>query len=212
MAGVAVLAWTAAAAAGPAHAAKITLGSSLKAPARVSETQQFETLFWNTRIGGHGVAVPADGQVVLIRVKGTATPNPDPTAPAPFTMVHFQTIAPVGHGKSQIRLTSAAFQMPVGGDPNTISRFKPENLCAKRGDHVAFNEAGGAEATFYPFGVPFRVFASVKSSQIARFSKPGGTTNGEVIAPKAKKHEELLMQVVYATGRDASIPCGGKAR
>ncbi|MDX6664954.1 MAG: hypothetical protein QOG68_1160, partial [Solirubrobacteraceae bacterium] len=143
------------------------------------------------------------------RLKGTAIASTAAGAPAPLVEVHFQSLMPLGDGRSQVRLTSAPFQVPIGGDPNTITEFTPENLCVKAGDHVAFNTEGGFDPTFYPNGTPFRVFGAATGETTNRFTLHNGTGNGSILTPTAMPGTELLMQFDLSYGNAASIPCGG---
>jgi len=228
---LAVLAALPLALAAPAQADKITLGSDLSASPTIVDAHGADTAFWPAAIGGAGVEVPEDGQVISVKVKGSAIKERGAGDPA--TMVHFQSLAPAGaNGARQIYLTSAPFYMPID-EPSKVSTFVPENLCVKQGGTVAFNTIGGfkwggalgapLDEAHYHNGTPWQIFAAAGSSATAWYSKDNGTKNGMTVTPAgganaAEGHgtveqgRELLMQVVVATGQDRSEPCGGPRR
>jgi hypothetical protein len=200
-ASLALLAWPAA-----GHAAKTTFGSDLKAPAEVAETHGADAVFWGTNLpGDRAVRVPRKGQVTRVRLKGTALRPAG--APPPVTLMHFQILRPVGRGRVKVMLTSAGFRVPVGGDRNRVTSYRPVNLCARRGDYVAFNNVGGFQPPHYPNGTPFRVFSGVTGSTTGFYTRGDGTNNGAVFRGSAKRGRELLMQMVLTTGRSVSPPC-----
>ncbi|MEJ7787154.1 MAG: hypothetical protein WKF96_20315 [Solirubrobacteraceae bacterium] len=216
--------------AAPAQADKITLGSDLSATPTITDAHGADTAFWPAAIDGAGVEVPEDGQVISVKVKGSAIKERGAGDPA--TMVHFQSLAPAGaNGARQIYLTSAPFYMPVD-EPSKVSTFAPENLCVKQGGTVAFNTIGGfqwggaldapLDEEHYRNGTPWQIFAAGRSAT-AWYSKDNGTKNGHTLTPaggtnategygKIEQGKELLMQVVVATGNDRSEPCGGPRR
>lgn len=199
--------------ASPAATAKtVMLGSSLAAPATVTQAHRADTVFWSTAIAGRGIAAPRDGQVVLVRLKGTVVPSTQAGAPPPrmaFTTLHIQTLRPGSGSALRIQFTSAAFFPPVGGDASQITEFRPENLCVKRGDFVALNAAGGLDPPSYPDGTPLRIFAAVPNSTTASYEKGGATNNGDTVRPTRAAGQELLLQYAVASGRDATPLCGG---
>ena len=201
----ATLAWTA-----PASAGKVTLGSPLTASADTIEQWPEDSAFWNVMIEGATGAMPFDGQITLIRLKGTVKPHPDPSAPPPLNEVHFQSLEPLDDGTVRVRLSSAPFLVPVGISPNTVTEYSPENLCVKQGDFVAFNDEGGFDPMYYPNGVAFQLFGSTPSSRMARFTKHNSTNNGQILTPIFTAGRELLMQVVLADGPDAAFACSGR--
>src|SRR3954453_22484026 len=105
-----------------AHADVVTLGSDLQAPATIIQSNQADTAFWPTSIKGAVPSAPADGQVVSIRLKGTAI-QPD-GAPAPLNEVHFQPLYAQAGNTQQVYLSSDAFSVPYTGDPNQVSEYK----------------------------------------------------------------------------------------
>lgn len=221
--------------AAPASAARITLGSNLKADASITLNQGADTAYWLTNSRGKAIRVPADGQVTQIRIKGDALTEPGAGPPA--NMVHFQSLGPVDDkdGSREVVLTSAFADMPID-EPGRISSFEPENLCVPKGGAVAFNTIGGfgwnggdpfdpnpIDTTYYKTGTPWRIFGAVQGSRTAWYSKDNGTKNGHELTPaggtgaregygNVERRTELLMQVVVATGQDRSEPCGGPRR
>src|SRR5204862_3818129 len=118
-------------------------GSDLTKPANAAETHGADTAFWNASGAAVG-AVPANGQITQLRLKGIAVPSGQRGAPAPLTQFHFQVLHPVGGGAVRVSLSTNPMEIPAGGDPNRISTFRPEGfLCAKKGDYVDFNDEGG---------------------------------------------------------------------
>jgi hypothetical protein len=193
-----------------ASADVINFGSDLSAPANVSEAHQADSAFWGTTVKGHSNAVPADGQVTEIRLKGTATPSLMPGAPAPLNEVHMQVLHPQPDGSVTVSLSTDPFYVPIGGDPNQVSAYHPAGyLCVKKGDYVDFNDEGGWVAPFYQEGVPFQVFSSVVGSTTEQYTRDNGTNIGANFRGTPRPGEELLMQMTLTTGYDASTVCGG---
>jgi len=219
-------------AAAPASAARITLGSDLGATPYVTLSQGADTAYWATQVAGKALTVPVDGQIVQVRVKGSAMREAG-AANDPATMVHFQSLEPAAkNGTHKVFLTSAPAYLPVD-DPGAVSTFSPENLCVHKGGSVAFNTIGGfmwggaldapLNSSQYLHGTPWRIFASASKATTAWYSKDNGTKNGDALTPRGgataregygatMKGRELLMQVVVATGMDRSEPCGGPRR
>jgi hypothetical protein len=231
--------------AAPAQADKITLGSDLKldAASSLSDTSKIEahgadTAFWPITVNGGAVTIPADGQVLSVKVKGTVFKEPGAANPA--NLIHFQSLLPAAaDGSREIWLSSGDFYLPID-QPNTITTFEPENLCVKQGGAVDFNNIGGfayggsldapldlnpnGSAAHYASGAPFGIFGLASSSSTARYTADNGTKNGMRLqsntanqAPGAPvgtvmQGKELLMQVVIGTGNDRSEPCGGPRR
>jgi hypothetical protein len=200
--------------AAPASAGTVTFGSDLSAStsANLAETHGADSAFWLTALGNSGtVRVPADGQIAIIKLKGIAQSSG--IAP-PRNDVRFQTLRPQADGSVTAILTSQTFYVPVGGDPNQVSTYHPENLCAKAGDYIAFNNVGGFDPSGgYANGVAFQVFGGVTGSVTKHYTKDEGTKNGHnfpTSATRTLREKELLMQTVLLSGNDASWPCGGQ--
>lgn len=184
-----------------AQAKRTKFGSNLAAPANRTESHGADAVFWNTGLASKGKQrVPAKGRVMTIRVKGTAIRH----GSTPVTLFHFQILHP-SHGHVKVSLTSGPFNVPVGGNPNRVTTYHPVNLCARKGDFVAFDDVGGFNPPNYPSGTPFQVFSSVLGSTTAFYSKAGGTNNGATFKGSPHQGEELLMQTVLGTGKDAGI-------
>jgi hypothetical protein len=188
-----------------APANKIRFGSDLTAPADRAEAHGADSVFWNTLLpNGRRTTAPARGQVLAVKVKGTAVKNGDT---APSTIFHIQVLHPRSNGGVRVSLTSALFHVPVGGDRNRVTTYHPVNLCVKKGDYVAFNDSGGFNPPHYPSGTPFRVFSSVAGSTTNFYTKDNGTNNGSVFSGAPHGGEQLLMKVVLGTGQDSGSFC-----
>lgn len=152
-------------------------------------------------------AVPETGQVLAVRVRGTAQPSPVDGAPPPLTQIHFSALRPQPDGSLQVITTSQAFDLPVGSDPDKVTTYTPENLCVQAGDVLALSTEGGFDATYFPQGVPFQIFAPVEGSQLGFYSKHGGVMNGAQFTPSTTDNLELLMQYDVGTGDFATPLC-----
>ena len=198
---------TAALIAVPAAEAKhIPFGSNLKAEANHAIARPVDTAFWGTKLpGGRRVKVPAKGKVFKIKVKGHAVKKGNKK---PVTLFHFQILHPIGDGKVRVSLTSGNFFLPYGGDPQQVNTYYPVNLCAKKGDYVAFSDVGGYQQPDYGKGTPFRIFSNVPAATTNVFTGSGQNNNGDSF--KGKPHEglELLMRMSLGTGDDSGI-CQG---
>ena len=185
-----------------AAANRFVFGSDLKAPANKVEAHPSSSAFWHKALpGGATVRAPARGRVATLKLKGTAIKH---GSTEPVTLFHFQIYHPTGDGRLRVSLTSGPFHVPVGGDPQQISIYHPVNLCARKGDIVAFSDVGGYQAGKYPNGTPFRVFSDVPQASTGFFTKPGGINNTNVFTPKpAHNGEELLMRITLLAGADA---------
>src|SRR3954466_14056446 len=193
-----------------ASAAVSNFGSDLSAPANVAEAHGADTAFWGLTVKGHDNRVPASGQITEIRLKGTALPSIQAGAPSPLNEVHIQVIHPEPNGSVTVRLSTDPFYVPIGGNPNQVSKYHPAGyLCADKGDYVTFNDEGGFAPPFYPEGVPFQVFSNLGGSTTAQDTRDNGTNIGATFAGAPKQGQELLMQMTLTTGYDASTVCGG---
>ena len=201
-----------------------TFGSDLSAPANSIEPEGAihpfyqgvwygaDTAFWNTKLANGGqVSAPRDGQIVELRVKGTAIAGPHPwTASDPRVLVHFQVLTPQPNGTAKVDLTSGGVDWPIGGDSQQVTTYRPINLCADRGDFIDFNTWGGHEWRWDRYGgVPLQVFSQVRGSSFNWYEKDQGTNNGDTLWARARDGRELLLQTVIASGPDASDICPG---
>ena len=171
-----------------------------------------DTAFWNTKLAnGTDPRAPFDGQIVEVRVKGIAISGPHPhIATDPRVLVHFQSLDPLPDGNMKVRLTSAGIDWPIGGDPQQITTFRPENLCIKKGGYVDFNTWGGHEWYWDQYGgIPLQVFSKVRGSTYNWFEGDNDTNNGMTLYPRPRDGVELLLQAVIASGPDATDICPG---
>jgi hypothetical protein len=203
------------------HAAVMTLGSDLSKPADIVEAHGADAAFWNTQIGGRPGAMPADGQVIAVRVKGVVVDDPRrPQNPDP--QFHFQVLHPITSGRQmRVMLSSAPFRLPLvrdgSNDIQQVSTYAPVNLCVQKGDYVDFNDIGGSEWSWgrYPTGAPIDgmhvlAFATAPDSTVGFYSKNNGTNINSEWTPAAfKSSQELLMQTKLVTGPDATDICPG---
>ncbi len=196
-------------------------GSDLRAPADRTEARQADTAYWHQAFAdGRSVSAPAGGQIVEIRLKGYAKSDRPPGAigGGGETVFHFQTLEPQPDGTFRVKVTSQAFDVPnaMTGTPETITAYRPENLCVAQGDVVAFNTIGGWDGIPdrtgpYPDGTPLQIFGAVPGSATSQFTGDNQTNNGAVLRPDVVRGtgEELLMQMTLATGPDAFYMCPG---
>jgi hypothetical protein len=198
---------TAIAALAPAAAGArvIGYGSTLDATPNIVETHGADTAFWPVAAPhGRRVRAPATGQILTIRLKGTVLRR---QGQDPLNEVHFQHLRPLGDGQMRVLQTSGAFRVPIGGPRDTISTFRPVNLCVRRGDVIDLNDEGGFAPPAFPNGAPFRVFARVRGARTARSTQGGQTNNGDVLVPDVRAGNELLMRLALGTGRQAGGAC-----
>jgi hypothetical protein len=87
-------------------------------------------------------------------------------------------------------------------------------MCLHKGDYLDFNDIGGNEWHWGPYsGMPFQTFSEVPGSAISFYSKDRGTNIGSRWAPAwTRQGEELLMQMKFASGPDATDICPGGYR
>src|SRR3954447_5390427 len=121
-----------------ADAARVTIGSSLAAPATLTETRPVDSAFWAQRIAGGGtVGSPVKGQAIITRLKGTAVATPGGSAP--LRLIHFQVLRPRPDGNYAVVTTSEDFKIPASGDPDQVSQYASAFLCVEKGDVIAFS-------------------------------------------------------------------------
>jgi hypothetical protein len=185
-----------------AVATRYVWGSDLEAPANKTETHPRASAFWHIALpGGARVRAPKKGRVATLKLKGSAIKH---GSTEPQNMFHFQVYHPTDDGKLRVSLTSGPFYVPIGGDRNRITTYHPVNLCAKKGDYVAFSNLGGYKPGKYPNGTPFRVFSDVSKATTGFFTDGSGINNTNVFTPMAPHvGEELLMRITLFTGDKA---------
>ena len=199
------------AAAPAAYARAYRLGSDLKASPNIVEDHGADSALWNVKLGSGGLTTaPVGGQVTEVRLKGIVLP--DPTGRKnPIPMIHFQTLHPHPDGTVEVELSSAPFYVPIGGDRDKISTYRPVNMCLHTGDYLDFNDIGGNQWWWGNYdGMPFLNFARVPGSATSFYTKNRGTNIGSRWAPASTfDGEELLMQMRFVTGPDATDICPG---
>ena len=179
-----------------------------------------DTAIWNTALSSGSPAAPSTGQALQVKLEGCAEPASG--GPAPLTQIHLQDITPLPDGSAKVDLTSQPFDVPVcgqgGASGSTITTYDPINLCMAQGDYIDFNDEGGFVEKYYRSGVPYRVLAPASGSSMNSFIKGGGTNNGDTMSSGERSamegvateaNTELLLQVQFATGADATHLCGG---
>ena len=174
-----------------AQAAHIPFGSSLKATPNKIEKEGVDSAYWNTKLANNlKFRVPAKGKVATIKLKGNKVGSAGPN------IVHFQILHPIGGGRLKVMLTSGSNKLQVNGDKNHITTYHHINMCARKGDFVAFSVVGGQ--------AKWQVFSKVAASNINKFTGAGGDMNNDTF--KGTKHagEELLMRTVLWTGKGSN--------
>lgn len=153
--------------------------------------------------------MPADGQIVAVRIKGMALTSSQAGAPPPLTEIHFSVLRPQPDGSVKVIVTSGAFNLPTTGDPQQVTTYNPVNMCALKGDYLTFSSEGGFDPTYYPNGVSYQIFSNVPGSRAANYAKGDGVNNGAQFTGTAVNDIELLMQWDLATGDQATALCPG---
>jgi hypothetical protein len=209
----------------------LPLGSNLSKPANMVEAHGADALWWNQTINGAPGALPTDGEVIAVRIKGGILDAPslrrNPQRPDP--MFHVQVLHPIGGGRVRVMLTSGAFRVPTitvardgtpQGNTQAINTYKPINLCARKGDYVDFNEIGGHEWSWnFPGanpgldGMHFQIFSRTPNSSTSFYTANAGTNNNSEWAPRSlQQGQELLMQTMLGVGADSTDFCYGGYR
>jgi hypothetical protein len=188
-----------------AVAGLVTVGS-LGAAARTAFPEPVDTAFWvSERRGGGSAGLPHAGLVKIVRLRGCAEPGPQ--GQTPLTQIHFQTLAPGAGGNVTIKLTTGPFNVPIcgrGASAATVTSFVPLDLCAAKGDYVAFNVEGGFGPGF-PTGVSYEDFGHAAGAVTDSFTGAGQTNNGATITATPHPGVRLLMAVVLGTGSAARV-------
>lgn len=208
-----------------------TFGSDLAAKAEVVHAHQADTAYWMTQFADHRLpTVPVEGQIKEVRIKGYAVTDraPGSVVGVNDTLFHIQAYEDAGNGLLRARITSQGFDLPnkLNGNADSITSYFPENFCVKPGDTIGFNHIGGWDGDTsytgpYRDGTPLQIFAKSPGASMTWFEANGfwhdqSTTHspmtprpGHVHDRGGKLQEELLMQMVVATGDDRSYECGG---
>jgi hypothetical protein len=200
-----------------AHAARVTIGSDLSAPATAARSDPNDVVFWPAALrSGGAIDVPVAGQAIIMRLKGgTQQPQGAPKDPAADIM-HFVVLRPQLDGTWRTTATSVEHRAPVigrGADENTISTFTSVNpLCVQPGDRIGLAEVGGFDPSLFPDGLPYQVFGAVPGSATNEFRAGGAIDEGRTVVRGMRVEDtELLLQVVIGTGSSARPTCGGTA-
>jgi hypothetical protein len=214
-----------------AQADVFTIGSDLSATptADMAEAHQADVLYFNTQRGPNGHVSPVSGQILSVRVKGTAIAAKDK---APNTLFHTQVLQDKHNGTYTVESSSQGFHFPYDVPADTVTEFVPSTQCIDQGEVIDFNNVGGYDAgdpsgTRYQNGVPYQIFARKPGSQIFWYERDNGTNIGTTFTPNRRvlndangnprqedvegprNDKELMMQVVIGTGFDSSNLCTG---
>jgi len=197
-------------------AALRSFGSTLTAPANVTEARQADTAYWQTTLpGGASPRSPATGQIKSFKVKGIAKSSWKTGMVGGERMFHLQSLRKRSNGTYKILVTSQAFFLPGNGtNPQKVTTFRPINFCIKKGDSLVLNTVGGWSGTStgpYAMGTPLQIFSNVPGASVAEYTKADGTNNGDTIRANAGpgKNHELLMRLTVGTAQNATGLCPG---
>lgn len=199
-----------------AHAAELTIGSDLAAPATEVRSDPNDLIWWPGEQAGATIDVPVKGQAIIMRLKG-GTRQPDgPSANPDYDMIRFVVLRPQSDGTWRTTATSVPHRAPVigkGADANTISRYTSEwPLCVEPGDRIGLVSVGGFDQRLFPNGLPYQVFGQTAGAALNEFRAGGMIDQGKtVIRAERVPRTELLLQVVVGTGDSARPACGGSA-
>jgi hypothetical protein len=182
-----------------------------------------DTAIWNTALTSGTPGAPSAGQAVQVKLEGCAEQAQG--GPSPLNQIHLQDITPLPDGSAKVDLTSQPFEIPVcgqnGASGSTITTYNPINLCMSQGDYIDFNDEGGFVEHYYRSGVPYRVLGPSQGSSADSFIKGGGTNNGDTMSSGERSNmegfavnqgTELMLQVEFATGPDATHICAGGSK
>jgi hypothetical protein len=189
-----------------------TFGSDLSAPASVEDEHQADTVYFNTPGQANSLASPVDGEVVAVRIKGTIVPRPNNAETTQIDrLFHIQTLKPNGSSNYTVLTSSDGFYFPYNVDPDTISTYRSAGpQCVSAGDVVNFNDIGGWHGMpADPSATRYRIFARSPGNNVSWYTADNGTNTGSTWTTSPIRDQELLMQVVVATGYDAATNCPG---
>ncbi|MEA2124806.1 MAG: hypothetical protein QOI80_1588 [Solirubrobacteraceae bacterium] len=198
------------AAAAPASAGQVSIGSSLTAPATVFESAPVDSVYWNTELSnGTRVRSPVRGEVSAVRIKGRINRS-DATAERPNVAMLVQILRPRRHGKVKAIVTSGKLRLPFGGRADRITSYdlqaRRSKLCVHKGDYVALATSGGF-GPGYPDGAEFQMFGAVPGSAFKGFTGAGKDMDGDVFRGRTRPDQELLLQADIAIGSSARAFC-----
>ena len=199
------------------HAARVTIGSDLSAPATIARSDPNDIVFWNAALqAGGAVDVPIAGQAIIMRLKGGTQQPQGPSQDPAYDLIHFVVLRPQPDGTWRTTATSVDARAPVignGADANTVTTFTSVNpLCVQPGDRVALASVGGFDAKLFPQGLPYQVLGAVPGSAASEFRAGGAIDQGRTVVRDTRVPDtELLLQVVIGTGKSARPTCGGTA-
>jgi len=132
----------------------------------------------------HSAAVPVNGQVTQVRVRGYYVPGHCPVADSVCEQnVHFQDLRPQPDGKLEVISTTQAFTLPH--EPGTYS-FAPTNFYVQKGDYIGLAAVGGR----------FEVLVNAAGTQTDMFKGHEKDNNGDQVSSSSSfSGQELNMQV-----------------
>lgn len=199
-----------------AHAAEMTIGSDLAAPATEARSDPNDLIWWPGEQAAGSIDVPVKGQAIMMRLKGGTQQPLGPSSNPDYDMIRFVVLRPQGDGTWRTTATSVPHRAPVigkGADANTISEYTSEwPLCVEPGDRIGLVSVGGFDQRLFPNGLPYQVFGQVAGATLNEFRAGGMIDQGKtVVRAERVPRTELLLQIVVGTGDSARPTCGGSA-
>jgi hypothetical protein len=198
-----------------AQADMVTFGSDLGGTPTIEDNHQADVLYFNQPGQPNSTASPVDGEVVAVRLKGTILPRDNNEETKDIDrLFHVQTLKPNGNNSYTVLSSSDSLYFPYNVSPDTISSYRAASAqCVSQGDVVDFNDIGGWQGNAgSPKGTRYQIFRRSPGNNVLWYSKDNGTNIGSTWTTEPPMREqEIMMQVVVATGYDASTQCpGGK--
>jgi hypothetical protein len=198
-----------------AQADVVTFGSDLQGTPSLEDNHQADVLYFNQEGQKNTTQSPVDGEIVAVRIKGTILPRRSGAATKEIDrLFHIQTLKPNGNGNYTVLTSSNNYYFPFDVDPNTVSEYKSASpQCVSAGDIVDFNDIGGWQGNpGDPDGTRYQIFQRSPGNNVLWFSGDAKTNIGQSFtAEPPMREQEIMMQVVVATGYDAATNCpGGK--
>ncbi len=220
------------AAAAPAGAEEVLIGSDLKADATFAYSDGNDWSAWNTELASGGlVKAPVQGEVNVVNLKGRMILEGRAQQP-PDVVMHVMVLRPQDNGSVAVVPggVSENLPLPIGSDPNQINTYtraqltKPDGadgkggtrLCIEKGDYLAFTTSGGfggfakdnPEQT-YVHGAQFQVFGATRS--ISMFHNQGGAYDFQPFRGGENGGREVLMNATIGTRENARYTCRTEA-